>query len=859
MTVLSVEDLRISYRSRGEWREVVHNISFSIQRGEMLAFVGESGSGKTTTAQAIIGLLADNARRDAGRIVLNGEVISDWSDKRLNRLRGVSISLVPQDPGNSLNPVKTIGQQVEEILRLHQSLSAAERRQQALNLLAKVGLSHPEQRFDQYPHQLSGGMKQRVLIAIAIALQPDLIIADEPTSALDVTVQKRILDLLDILRRESGTAVLFVTHDLALAAERADRIMVFRQGEIQEQGATETIVQRPQHPYTRQLLHDLLDAPLGLAAARHRPLATPAIRVEGISKRFSLGKQALQALDSVSFEVRRGSTHALVGESGSGKTTLARILLGFERADAGQVIIDGIDAGHLSREAQRQLRRKIQFVYQNPFASLDPRQTLFAIIEEPLKNFERLSAATRRQRVESVAARVALAPELLSRTPRELSGGQRQRVAIARALILEPAILVLDEATSALDVTVQAQILALLQQLQQQLGLSYLFKADRRQRHGAARRPGGGAWRRKPPVRRPAAGLHPRTDRRHSPGFLPLSTGPHGERIMPKRLGFFTRLLDQGSAQTRYRLAAEQIRHAERLGFDSAWIAQHHFHEQEGGLPSPLVFLAHVAAQTDRIRLGTAIITLPMENPLRVAEDAAVLDLLTDGRLEVGFGSGGTPTSFLPFGLTSEQRGAAFADHLHLIHSAWRGDTLSHPDNRLYPPAPQLAERIWIATFSAEGAIRAGQAGHGLMLSRTQPRPPGEPRLPLDAIQNPIIDAYLSALPDGVAPRILASRTAFVADSHAHALQVAEPGLRKQATQHRAAGHTIEGDSVTDYLQQLDAHVGDPEHVIASLAQDSVLARATDISFQVHSVEPSHRDTLRSIELIAQHIAPHIR
>lgn len=185
--------------------------------------------GKTTTAQAIIGLLADNARRDAGRIVLNGEVISDWSDKRLNRLRGVSISLVPQDPGNSLNPVKTIGQQVEEILRLHQSLSAAERRQQVLNLLAKVGLSHPEQRFDQYPHQLSGGMKQRVLIAIAIALQPDLIIADEPTSALDVTVQKRILDLLDILRRESGTAVLFVTHDLALAAERADRIMVFRQ------------------------------------------------------------------------------------------------------------------------------------------------------------------------------------------------------------------------------------------------------------------------------------------------------------------------------------------------------------------------------------------------------------------------------------------------------------------------------------------------------------------------------------------------------------------------------------------------------------------------------------------------------
>nr|WP_315297919.1 putative FMN-dependent luciferase-like monooxygenase [Raoultella terrigena] len=326
-----------------------------------------------------------------------------------------------------------------------------------------------------------------------------------------------------------------------------------------------------------------------------------------------------------------------------------------------------------------------------------------------------------------------------------------------------------------------------------------------------------------------------------------------------KRLGFFTRLLDDAAPKERYRLATEQIRHAERLGFDSAWIAQHHFHEHEGGLPSPLVFLAHAAAHTERIRLGTAIITLPMEDPLRVAEDAAVLDLLADGRLEVGFGSGGTPTSFLPFGLTSERRGEVFAEHLHLIQSAWRGDSLAHPDNHLYPPAPQLAERIWIATFSAEGAIRAGQAGHGLMLSRTQPRPVGQPQLPLDAIQNPIIDAYLSALPAGVAPRILASRTAFVADSRQYALQVAEPGLRRQAAAHRAAGHQLVGDTVTDYLSQLDAHVGDVEQVKASLAQDSVLARVTDISFQVHSVEPSHRDTLRSIELIAQHIAPQLQ
>ncbi|WP_368543119.1 dipeptide ABC transporter ATP-binding protein [Enterobacter soli] len=476
MTVLSVEDLSISYRTGRRWQEVVHHVSFSLKRGEMLAFVGESGSGKTTTAQAIIGLLADNARRDGGKIVLNNEDISRWSAKRLDALRGARISLVPQDPGNSLNPVKTIGAQVGEILQLHQKISARARDEQVLALLTKVGLSHPEQRMKQYPHQLSGGMKQRVLIAIAIALRPDVIIADEPTSALDVTVQKRILDLLDVLRRESGTAVLFVTHDLALAAQRADRLLVFRHGEVQEQGATADIVRAPQHAYTRQLLSDLQGQRLTIAPVSGRPLASPAIRALSIGKQFSLGNgHRLQALDDVSFEVTRGSTHALVGESGSGKTTLARILLGFEQADSGRVVIDDIDATTLSHEARRQLRQKIQFVYQNPFASLDPRQSLFEIIEEPLKNFARIPKEERKARVETVAQRVALPVELLNRTARELSGGQRQRVAIARALILEPTILVLDEATSALDVTVQAQILALLQQLQQQLGLTYLF------------------------------------------------------------------------------------------------------------------------------------------------------------------------------------------------------------------------------------------------------------------------------------------------------------------------------------------------------------------------------------------------
>lgn len=328
---------------------------------------------------------------------------------------------------------------------------------------------------------------------------------------------------------------------------------------------------------------------------------------------------------------------------------------------------------------------------------------------------------------------------------------------------------------------------------------------------------------------------------------------------MKRRIGFFTRLLDKAPAQQRYRLATEQIQHAERLGFDSAWIAQHHFHEAEGGLPAPLVFLAHVAAHTRTLRLGTAIITLPMENALRVAEDAAVLDLLAEGRLEIGLGSGGTPDSFLPFGLTFDQRAAAFADNLHQLLGAWRGDSLAHPDNHLYPAAPQLAQRVWIATFSTEGAARAGAAGHGLMLSRTQPRPADDPALPLDAIQNPIIDAYLEALPAGVTPRILASRTAFIADSDSYARRVAEPGIRQQAQQYRAAGHALRGESLDDLFAQFDAHVGDAVTVRASLAQDSVLPRVTDISFQVHSVEPSPADTLRSLELIAEQLAPWLR
>lgn len=323
-----------------------------------------------------------------------------------------------------------------------------------------------------------------------------------------------------------------------------------------------------------------------------------------------------------------------------------------------------------------------------------------------------------------------------------------------------------------------------------------------------------------------------------------------------KRLGFFTRLLDKTDAGERYRLATAQIRHAEREGFDTAWIAQHHFHEHEGGLPSPLLFLASVAAQTSRIRLGTAIITLPMENALRVAEDAAVLDLLSNGRLELGLGSGGTPDSFPPFGLTFEQRTDAFSANLDQLLRAWRGEPLGHQDNHLYPAAPQLTGRLWQATFSAAGAARAGAAGHGLMLSRTQPRQPGQRWQPLDAIQNPIIDAYLAALPAGVSPRILASRTAFVSRDGEAARRVALPGLSAQAAQHRAAGHAVDGNTLDDYITAFDVHLGTPQQVAHSLQQDSTLARVTDISFQVHSVDPPHQQILDSITLLATEVAP---
>ncbi|MER7332665.1 MULTISPECIES: putative FMN-dependent luciferase-like monooxygenase [unclassified Micromonospora] len=322
------------------------------------------------------------------------------------------------------------------------------------------------------------------------------------------------------------------------------------------------------------------------------------------------------------------------------------------------------------------------------------------------------------------------------------------------------------------------------------------------------------------------------------------------------RLGFFTRLLDDGPAEVRYRLAAEQIRHAEAYGFDSAWVAQHHFHAAEGGLPAPLVFLGHVAARTSRIRLGTGIITLPLENPVRVAEDAAVLDLLSGGRLEVGVGNGGTPSSFSAFGQDSANRSAVYAQHLAVLVDAWSGRALGDDGNHLYPAAPRLLDALWEATFSVSGGVRAGKAGNGLMLSRTQPRTEDAPRATLAEIQRPIVDAYHDNLPEGVPPRIMASRTAFVADSRAEALRFAEAGLGRAARQFKAKGHPVPDGGIEQLIAAFDVHVGTPDDVIASLQADPILQRSTDLVFQVHSVDPPHPFVLRSIELLATEVAP---
>jgi putative FMN-dependent luciferase-like monooxygenase len=341
--------------------------------------------------------------------------------------------------------------------------------------------------------------------------------------------------------------------------------------------------------------------------------------------------------------------------------------------------------------------------------------------------------------------------------------------------------------------------------------------------------------------------------------MITLETGPRAtvdQQSKRKHLGFFTRLLDEVSPQERYRLAAEQISAAERLGFDIAWVAQHHFHGEEGGLPAPLVFLSHIAARTERIRLGTGVITLPLENPVRVAEDTAVLDLLSDGRLEVGFGSGGTPSSFAAFGQDFERRNETFARHMQIVLDGWAGRPLGPSATIVYPAASDLARRVWHATFSEQGGLRAGHAGAGLMLSRTQPRPPNQAEARLWDIQAPIVDAYRRTLPAADTPRILASRTVFVTDRRDDAWSIAEAGLRRAMAFQKSIGNPVPTGPIEAAVAAYDMHIGTPEDVIRSLATDSVVQGATHIAVQAHSADPPHDKLLRSLQLIAQEVAP---
>lgn len=504
--LLEIQDLVVEFEAQGKAVPAVRGANLTVYPGQTVAIVGESGSGKSTTAAAVMGLLPGTGRVAGGRVVFDGQDLSKASEKDFQKIRGSGIGLVPQDPNTNLNPLWRVGFQIQETLKANNA-EEGDAKKRAIALLAEAGMKDPDKRVNQYPHEFSGGMKQRALIAIGLACRPKLLIADEPTSALDVTVQRQILDHLDTLTSDLGTAVLLITHDLGLAAERASHLVVMYKGRVVESGPALEILQDPRHEYTKRLVaaapslsahraeappaatavtgvkdaEDRAEAARGEAGDAAQAGPAEVVIASNLVKNFpirgSLPFQSsdFRAVDDVSFTMVRGTTTAVVGESGSGKSTVARMVLGLLEPTSGTVVFDGRDVKTIRGAQTKVFRRRVQPVFQNPYGSLDPMYSIYRAITEPLAVHGVGDKASRLDRAKELLEMVALPADTMHRYPNELSGGQRQRVAIARALALNPEVIVLDEAVSALDVLVQAQILTLLEGLQRELGLTYLF------------------------------------------------------------------------------------------------------------------------------------------------------------------------------------------------------------------------------------------------------------------------------------------------------------------------------------------------------------------------------------------------
>jgi peptide/nickel transport system ATP-binding protein len=503
--VLSVRNLSTSFRVNDEWKTVVRNISFDVAPRETVAIVGESGSGKSVTSLSIMRLLPKNSSKIEGQVLLGGRDLLSLPEEQMRRVRGNDISMIFQEPMTSLNPIFPIGKQIAEALTVHTDISNADAKAEVIRLLEKVRIPNAKSRFDEYPHQFSGGMRQRVMIAMALASRPKLLIADEPTTALDVTIQGQILDLIKVLQEEEGMSVLFITHDMGVVAEVADRTIVMYRGDAVETGETSDIFHRGQHPYTRALLSAV--PRLGSMGERRLPLRfpivdvktgeqqvladvqdtvgkgkTPILDVKDLTTRFDIhsglfGRKtgAVHAVEKVSFNLFEGETLSLVGESGCGKSTTGRSVTRLITPTSGTVQVDGYDVMSLDQHALRKMRRSIQMVFQDPFASLNPRMSVGSAVMEPFIEHKLGSKAQAREKAAALLEKVGLSADMMRRFPHEFSGGQRQRIAIARALMLDPKVIVADEAVSALDVSIKAQVCNLLLDLQQSLNLAFLF------------------------------------------------------------------------------------------------------------------------------------------------------------------------------------------------------------------------------------------------------------------------------------------------------------------------------------------------------------------------------------------------